>query len=112
MTFVRYEALSETWFEALATDADPNRIGRAHDYLRRGRIREGSVAPGEVRALIRGSRREPYEVAIMAPLIEATALERAPVPLLAETLTARPDPASVDMLVDLVPELLLDPEEL
>ncbi len=52
------------WLDALEGRAvhDPNRLPRGRTYARRGSARDLAIEPGEVRATVRGSRVEPYEV--------------------------------------------------
>lgn len=54
----------QAWVQALEGRAahDPNRLPRGRTYARQGAPRDLSIEPGEVRALVRGSRLEPYEV--------------------------------------------------
>jgi uncharacterized Zn finger protein len=52
------------WLDALEGRAvhDPNRLPRGRTYARKGNATELAVGPGAVRALVHGSRPEPYEV--------------------------------------------------
>jgi uncharacterized Zn finger protein/transposase-like protein len=54
------------WVEALEGRArlDPNRLPRGRTYARTGRAGELDLAPGEVRARVRGSRPQPYRVRV------------------------------------------------
>lgn len=54
------------WIEALEGRArlDPNRLPRGRSYARSGAVAELSVAPGEVRAAVQGSRATPYQVRV------------------------------------------------
>jgi uncharacterized Zn finger protein len=54
------------WLEALEQRArlDPNRLPRGRDYARGGSVGELLMAPGEVRAEVRGRKTQPYEVRI------------------------------------------------
>ena len=54
------------WVEALEQRArlDPNRLPRGQEYARSGSVGELVLAPGEVRARVRGRKRAPYEVRI------------------------------------------------
>ena len=54
------------WLEALEQRArlDPNRLPRGRDYARGGSVGELIMAPGEVRAQVRGRKTHPYEVRI------------------------------------------------
>ena len=59
----------DTWWGAAWVDAlqgraslDPNRLPRGRSYARSGAVGELHVAPGEVRALVQGSRARPYDV--------------------------------------------------
>ena len=60
-----------TWWGAAWVDAlqgraslDPNRLPRGRSYSRSGAVGELTVAPGEVRAAVQGSRARPYDVHI------------------------------------------------
>ena len=52
------------WLDALEGRAvhDPNRLSRGRTYARKGNATELVVGPGAVRALVHGSRPEPYDV--------------------------------------------------
>lgn len=54
------------WVRALEGRArlDPNRLPRGRTYARTGAVAELDLAPGEVRADVQGSRREPYQVRV------------------------------------------------
>lgn len=54
----------QAWLDALEGRAvhDPNRLPRGRTYARRGDARDVEITPGQVRARVRGSRVEPYEV--------------------------------------------------
>ncbi|MHB8333085.1 MAG: SWIM zinc finger family protein [Candidatus Dormibacteria bacterium] len=54
----------KAWVEALEQRArlDPNRLPRGRTYARSGAVGELEVSPGEVRALVQGSRARPYSV--------------------------------------------------
>ncbi|MFI5735316.1 SWIM zinc finger family protein [Kribbella sp. NPDC051587] len=54
------------WLEALEQRArlDPNRLARGRSYARRGSVLELTVTPGEVDAVVQGSRVTPYQVAV------------------------------------------------
>jgi len=54
----------QAWLQALEGRAvhDPNRLPRGRTYARRGDARYLDVQPGRVRATVRGSRPEPYDV--------------------------------------------------
>ncbi len=54
------------WVDALEQRArlDPNRLPRGRSYARRGTVGELTIAAGEVRATVTGSRVEPYEVRV------------------------------------------------
>jgi len=41
-----------------------NRIGRGRSYVRHGAVLDLQIAPGEVRALVQGSRSNPYSVSV------------------------------------------------
>ncbi|WP_405060360.1 SWIM zinc finger family protein [Kribbella sp. NBC_01505] len=54
------------WLEALEQRArlDPNRLARGRSYARRGSVLELTVTPGEVEAVVQGSRVNPYQVTV------------------------------------------------
>ncbi|GAA0624734.1 hypothetical protein HPO96_34315 [Kribbella sandramycini] len=54
------------WLEALEQRArlDPNRLARGRSYARRGSVLELTVTPGEVEAVVQGSRAAPYQVTV------------------------------------------------
>jgi len=54
------------WLEALEQRArlDPNRLSRGRSYARRGSVLELTVSPGEVEAVVQGSRVTPYQVTV------------------------------------------------
>jgi len=54
------------WLEALEHRArlDPNRLARGRSYARRGSVLELTVSPGEVEAVVQGSRVTPYQVTV------------------------------------------------
>lgn len=54
------------WIDALEGRArlDPNRLPRGRSYARSGAVAELSVAAGEVRAAVQGSRATPYQVRV------------------------------------------------
>jgi len=62
------QSLARTWWgkawnRNLERYADyHNRIGRGRSYLRHGAVLDLQILPGEVRALVQGSRAEPYTV--------------------------------------------------
>ena len=66
------------WLTALEDVAglDSTRLARGKAYARGGRIRAIEVAPGEVRAYVRGSRFEPYRVSIVWPALTDEQWER------------------------------------
>jgi len=56
---------AQAWNRNLEGYADySNRIGRGRSYVRSGAVLDLSISPGEVRALVQGSRVKPYDVAI------------------------------------------------
>lgn len=61
---------AQAWNKNLESYADySNRIGRGRSYVRGGYVLDLSITPGEVRALVQGSRVKPYETTIrIAPL--------------------------------------------
>jgi uncharacterized Zn finger protein len=54
------------WLEALEQRArlDPGRLSRGRSYARRGSVLELTVSPGEVEAVVQGSRVTPYQVTV------------------------------------------------
>ena len=56
----------KAWIEALEQRArlDPNRLPRGRTYARRGSVGPLTVAPGEIRASVQGSRVTPYVVTV------------------------------------------------
>ena len=56
---------AQAWNKNLESYADySNRIGRGRSYVRGNNVLDLSIAPGEVYALVQGSRKKPYEVSI------------------------------------------------
>ena len=54
-----------SWNKNLEGYADyENRIGRGRSYIRQGCVLDLKIAPGQVNALIQGSRAKPYEVVV------------------------------------------------
>jgi len=57
---------AQAWNRNLESYADySNRIGRGRSYVRSGAVLDLSITPGEVRALVQGSKAKPYDVAVM-----------------------------------------------
>ncbi len=55
----------KAWNRNLERYADySNRIGRGRSYVRHGAVLDLQINPGEVRALVQGSRSRPYEIVI------------------------------------------------
>jgi uncharacterized Zn finger protein len=55
----------KAWIQNLESYADyANRIGRGSAYVKNGMVLDLQIAPGSVKALVQGSRREPYAVSI------------------------------------------------
>ncbi|MGW6278775.1 SWIM zinc finger family protein [Kribbella sp. NPDC055071] len=54
------------WLEALEQRArlDPGRLSRGRSYARRGSVLELTVTPGQVEAVVQGSRVTPYQVTV------------------------------------------------
>ncbi|TDW78121.1 SWIM zinc finger family protein [Kribbella pratensis] len=54
------------WLEALEQRArlDPGRLSRGRSYARRGSVVDLTVSPGEVEAVVQGSRVTPYQVTV------------------------------------------------
>ena len=56
---------AQSWNKNLEGYADySNRIGRGRSYVRGGYVIDLSIAPGEVRALVQGTKAKPYEITI------------------------------------------------
>ncbi len=62
----------KAWLDALEHQArlDPNRLGRGRSYARRGSVREHEIDTGAVRALVQGSRLEPYRVTVRTAVFD------------------------------------------
>jgi len=57
---------AQAWNQNLESYADySNRIGRGRSYVRSGAVLDLSITPGEVRALVQGSRAKPYDVTVI-----------------------------------------------
>lgn len=55
----------KSWDKNLERYADyENRIGRGRSYVRHGAVLDLQIAPGEVTALVQGSRSAPYEITV------------------------------------------------
>ncbi|MBO0745598.1 MAG: SWIM zinc finger family protein [Candidatus Dormibacteraeota bacterium] len=72
----RGRPIGESWwsqrFLAVLESFDSGfRAERGRDYARRGRVRNLSVEPGELRAVVQGSRRMPYSVRVTYPPVPA-----------------------------------------
>jgi len=63
----------KSWNDNLESYSDySNRIGRGRSYVLHGAVLDLQIAPGKVSALVQGSRKAPYEVAIdIRPLDKA-----------------------------------------
>lgn len=61
------------WVDAIEGRArlDPNRLPRGRAYARHGQVGAIDLEPGTIRARVRGSRLEPYEVTIALPELTA-----------------------------------------
>ena len=67
----------QAWNKNLEGYADySNRIGRGRSYVRSGAVLDLSIAPGEVSALVQGSRAKPYDVIIRIKPLERKRWER------------------------------------
>jgi len=56
---------AQAWNRNLESYADySNRIDRGRAYVKSGAVLDLTIAPGEVRALVQGSRVKPYDVAV------------------------------------------------
>jgi len=57
---------AQAWNRNLESYADySSRIGRGRTYVKSGAVLDLTIAPGEVRALVQGSRVKPYDVAVI-----------------------------------------------
>ncbi|MFH0730850.1 MAG: hypothetical protein V2B19_31475 [Pseudomonadota bacterium] len=62
----------KSWDKNLERYADyENRIGRGRSYVRHGAVLDLQIAPGEVTALVQGSRSAPYEITVKIKTISA-----------------------------------------
>ena len=62
---------AQAWNRNLESYADySNRIGRGRSYVKSGAVLDLTIAPGEVRALVQGSRAKPYDVAVIIDPLE------------------------------------------
>jgi uncharacterized Zn finger protein len=67
----------KAWNENLERYADySNRIGRGRSYVRNGAVLDLKIRPGEVEALVQGSRSKPYEVIVKIEAISKEAWSR------------------------------------
>jgi len=56
---------AQAWNRNLESYADySNRIGRGRSYVRAGAVIDLSITPGEVRAIVQGSRVKPYDIVV------------------------------------------------
>ena len=56
---------AQAWNRNLEGYADySNRIGRGRSYVRSGAVLDLQIAPGEVRAIVQGSRVKPYDITV------------------------------------------------
>jgi len=62
---------SRRFLAVLETFDSGFRVDRGRDYARRGRVRNLSVEPGELRAVVHGTRRMPYSVRVTYPTVPA-----------------------------------------
>jgi len=69
---------SRAWLDALQEQAslDPNRLPRGRTYARSGAVRDAVVRAGAASARVRGSRPEPYRVAVRVVTFDDTEWER------------------------------------
>jgi len=66
----------KSWNKNLEGYADySNRIGRGRSYVRNGAVLDLQIKPGEITALVQGSRSKPYSVVIQIKEITAPAWE-------------------------------------
>jgi uncharacterized Zn finger protein len=95
----------DAWVTALEERArlDPNRLPRGRTYARRGTVGELTIAPGEVRAAVQGSRARPYQVRVRVRTLEATEWDR-----VLDTIAAQIGHAAALLDGELVPEVADD----
>jgi len=64
----------KSWNDNLERYSDyANRIGRGRSYVRNGAVLDLQITPGNIRALVQGSRKKPYQVDIaIQPLAKKT----------------------------------------
>ncbi|MBD2898289.1 hypothetical protein amrb99_72560 [Actinomadura sp. RB99] len=62
---------SRRFIDVLEDICDPGRLSRGRAYARKGQVLSLEVAPGEVRALVQGSRPRPYKVALRIDAYDA-----------------------------------------
>jgi len=56
---------AQAWNKNLESYADySNRIGRGRSYVRSGAVMDLTILPGEVHALVQGTRKKPYDITI------------------------------------------------
>jgi uncharacterized Zn finger protein len=95
----------DAWVTALEGRArlDPNRLPRGRTYARRGTVGELTIAPGEVRAAVQGSRARPYQVRVRVRTLEATEWAR-----VLDTVAAQIGHAAALLDGELLPEVADD----
>jgi len=60
---------AQAWNKNLESYADyENRIGRGRTYVRKGAVLDLTIAPGEIHALVQGTRSQPYEIVVKIKL--------------------------------------------
>jgi uncharacterized Zn finger protein len=64
------------WLDLLNRGASRNRLARGRTYARKGQITEFAVDAGKISGSVQGSADEPYDVAILLPVVREKAAER------------------------------------
>jgi uncharacterized Zn finger protein len=110
----------KTWITALEQRAqlDPNRLPRGRTYARRQNVHDLELGPGEITALVQGSRPTPYRVRVRLRTFDATewgivfTAIAARAAHAAALLDGELDPGVVDEAADAGVDLLPGPGEL
>ena len=105
--------MTETWWGKAWVDAlerrahlDPNRLPRGRTYARTGRVRSMELGPGEIRAVVQGSRTAPYAVRIGIRQLTDAEWDR-----LLDTIAARASHAAALLDGELDPGIVEDAEQ-
>lgn len=97
----------KAWIDALEQRArlDPNRLPRGRTYARAGRVGPLGVEPGAIRAAVKGSRRQPYQVHVRVRMLEEPEWDR-----LLDAVAARAGHTAALLDGELPPEVVADAE--